>query len=353
MAFDQFVDKKAAFGTYYPYKRDGVRNPDFDDYSSTILGLKKCDADAIDYFSGRLKTFLTHHRQDENVICLVVPRSDESKGNSGCHYVAFRVAKQLSWVQFHSTGIRRKTPIKSLHEGGDRTIATQINSLTFQPWPNQSSDKKNIILIIDDVTTTGNSLTACSTLVKFHNPDSEIIQLAFGQTFNYRKGETGVIKKPKENSSSSRIQSSSASSEFISMSDDEWSDYLALSSSQQYKEALFLDDENPYDEFTSPYTNEDLEEYLGMRGSLKKETKHRDWGVNHDFKVYNNPVSEHLKKQILKDIEARADSTHLSGSKNRSSQSSDTNSDGCLKNIFYFLLQFWWVWLVFLYALCN
>jgi predicted amidophosphoribosyltransferase len=72
----------------------------------------------------------------------------------------------------------RHTTINKLATGGDRSIEVHLNSIKVQN-PNLIKDKR--ILLIDDVTTTHNSLFACKQLL-LEAGAAQVYCLALGQT---------------------------------------------------------------------------------------------------------------------------------------------------------------------------
>ncbi|WP_342329896.1 phosphoribosyltransferase [Pedobacter sp. FW305-3-2-15-E-R2A2] len=150
-----------------------VRNPDFDTHSSNILNLKNNHPSAINYFYSRLNPIIS---QDGITLCYV-PSSDPANNSSGIRKLCQLLTQTKNRID--GTGcIVRINKIPKLANGGDRSVSVHLNSLTIQD-PHLIQGK--MILLLDDVTTTNNSLIACKQLLMKAGA-GKVYCFALGQT---------------------------------------------------------------------------------------------------------------------------------------------------------------------------
>jgi predicted amidophosphoribosyltransferase len=158
-------------GSYHKYRIGSERNPAFDSHSSLILNLKNEYEQAITAFYNRIDPLL----KDGIAICYV-PSHDPEKSTSGIRTLASRLAANR---RFDATScIVRHTKINKLSSGGNRNITVHLNSLKVEN-PHLIMGKH--VLLLDDVTTTNNSLNACRGLL-LQAGASNVKCLALGQT---------------------------------------------------------------------------------------------------------------------------------------------------------------------------
>ncbi|MFA4868101.1 MAG: hypothetical protein WC623_07880 [Pedobacter sp.] len=169
-----FDSSKFHFLDYYQkYWLDGERNPAFDNHSSNILNLKKGESGAIIYFYNRLNPLIS---TDELVICYV-PSSDPENQMSGVRKLCSMIAKIKNRIDGTHCIVRHKK-IDKLASGGNRSIQIQLDSLKIE---NLELIKGMNILLLDDVTTTNNSLKACKQLLVSAGAN-DVYCFALGQT---------------------------------------------------------------------------------------------------------------------------------------------------------------------------
>jgi predicted amidophosphoribosyltransferase len=158
---------------YKPYRmKDGTRNPDFNRFSGKVLDLKANKAEAIKYFYDIL---IEHITQDKNTLIVIVPSHDPETPSSGM----LRLGKRLSQQGFDATNsLLRIKKIDKLTQGGTRSIAIHLKSIELN---NADMIKDKNIILLDDVTTTGNSLLACKNILQKAGPKN-ITMIAIGKT---------------------------------------------------------------------------------------------------------------------------------------------------------------------------
>jgi predicted amidophosphoribosyltransferase len=142
-------------GEYYPYWRRGhQRNPNFDDFSNWILELKKNSQGAIQYFYNQINLF------SSGFVIAVVPSHDPNHTASGVTVLAKKLASNR---RIDATScLFRHEKIEKLAHGGQRNIQIHLDSIRCR-YANLI--KSHEVLLLDDVTTSNNSLNACKKIL--------------------------------------------------------------------------------------------------------------------------------------------------------------------------------------------
>lgn len=141
-----------ALRPYRPYRSYGVINPDFDGYSSMVLNLKNIHDSAIQYFYNRLNPIIF----GQDLVICYVPSSDPAKTNTGIRRLATRLAAQNGRTNATECLVRTKK-IDKLATGGNRDIQVHLDSIKVD---RAELIKNKTVLLLDDVTTSHNSLLA-------------------------------------------------------------------------------------------------------------------------------------------------------------------------------------------------
>lgn len=160
-------------GFYHRYwNLDKTRNQAFDMFSGRILDVKEKKERGISYFYQQLDEEIC-----KNVtICVVPSHTEGNKNDSGIAELARRLA-QNGRIDKIDYLVRTKT-IDKLAYGGSRDIRVQLDSLDVNPDMTVEGD---VILIVDDVTTSGASLEACKEILLEHGA-RRVAMLALGQS---------------------------------------------------------------------------------------------------------------------------------------------------------------------------
>lgn len=173
---DQLAKKQEVvfFQDYHKYYlEDHTVNPKFrPSGSGMILDLKEKDMDAIEYFFDYLDELF-----EKNVSICVVPSHEESSANdSGVARLARILAQEgrKDKVNF----LLRKTTVEKRAAGGDRSYQSQRESIKINP---DISVLEDTVIVMDDVTTTGNSLQACRDIL-LDAGASHVAMYAIGKT---------------------------------------------------------------------------------------------------------------------------------------------------------------------------
>lgn len=163
------------YGYYHRYRLpNGEINKDFyaDRISGLILDVKEKKERGLNYFYQQLENLIS-----KNVTICVVPSHEASdKNQSGIAELARRLAKdgRIDKVDF----LLRNNTIAKLATGGERSVDVQLESLKTNP---DLSIEGDVILLVDDVTTSGNSLRACKEIL-LRNGAKRVAMFALGQS---------------------------------------------------------------------------------------------------------------------------------------------------------------------------
>ena len=182
MAKEYFNDKIYKLCDYPPYRRLGADNPDRNKDTYRIMDLKNPKAvnhgDAVKHFgknfSAGLKK-LTESIKTDKLQVSIVPSSKKGKRSTGLEAIIDMV-EDLN-VIYDPQFLNRDEDVPAAHEGGDRSIEKHIKSISVRRVP----DPDIPMLILDDVTTTGNSLEACDKILSMKGVKT-IYKVAIGKT---------------------------------------------------------------------------------------------------------------------------------------------------------------------------
>lgn len=124
------------------------------------------------YFVSRLKG-----EAKDYLFCLVPPHKADTTNKTAIYYMS-RFSKLIRDFFSKDVIIRTKT-IEKLSGGGNRDLEVHLNSMKI----NENVKNKKVV-VIDDVTTTGNSLEAAKKLL-LEAGAKEVILFAFAKTRGY------------------------------------------------------------------------------------------------------------------------------------------------------------------------
>lgn len=160
---------------YHPYRRYGCLNSSFDDYSSRILDLKNNRQEAITFFAEQLCRILP---DNPNIAITCVP-SHTAYSHTANHEVIKLICSQRDVINASSC-LERFITIPKLSTGGTRDARVHYDSIRLvNPEVLDNRD----ILIIDDVTTTGNSIITCKRIIHMNVSRYKSINcLVYGKT---------------------------------------------------------------------------------------------------------------------------------------------------------------------------
>lgn len=167
-------------GNYYPYRlSDRTKNPDFDSWSGRILDIKENKSSSVNFFFNYLNSMLS-----QGIAIAVVPSHCPDKTDSGIRQLARQLAK---FGRIDATScLVRHTKIDKLAFGGNRSTNVHLNSIKVES-PEVIRNRE--VLLLDDVSTSGNSLLGCKHLLEQVGVQS-VQCVALGQTVRNVSNQT-------------------------------------------------------------------------------------------------------------------------------------------------------------------
>lgn len=156
---------------YYPHRQG--KNTEHNRFSQYILDLKLKQDFAVNYFFR-----LLHLIVDKNIVLSVVPSSSPQNINSGITKVASLLSRHNRVNAVYC--LKRLKQVEKKSFGGNRDLYVDLNSIVVtQP----DVVRGRVILLLDDVITTGNSLKACERLLS--DCGAQVVKFALGKTNNF------------------------------------------------------------------------------------------------------------------------------------------------------------------------
>ena len=163
---------------YHPYWHG--HNPDFGDEDGVLLDFKKGYDSGITHFYKKLSYRLNRILdQNTNIWLCCVPSHHPSNTDSS----VYRLINKLSGSKTAKL-LKRTKEVEKLSTGGDRAIAVHTNSITTDASIRLGSDA--IVILVDDILTSGNSIKACKSILSKRNDVKSVISIVIAKTKNSR-----------------------------------------------------------------------------------------------------------------------------------------------------------------------
>ncbi len=161
--------------TYHPYNKG--QNVRFDQSSKMILDFKEGKDVAVHYWLAKLSPTLSTFKTPFYIA--TVPSSTKGKSHPGFSKLYVKLKNKYSLLNEKGNLIERTQTIPKLATGGNRSKAIQMQTMKALP----SKVKGANVVLIDDVTTTGNSLSAAIEILS-KAQYNVILVIALGKTQN-------------------------------------------------------------------------------------------------------------------------------------------------------------------------
>lgn len=155
----RYWGKVAIYGDYKPWtahKEAGGDWSTFDEHSRRILTLKDGNSASARYFADMIEPELV-----DGIVIVTIPSHDPASPGKGLKKLTAHLAKNGNRVDGSECLVRTKK-IEKLAHGGDRSQDIHLKSMTVK---NAHLIKGKDVLLLDDVTKTGNSLEAGTVLL--------------------------------------------------------------------------------------------------------------------------------------------------------------------------------------------
>jgi hypothetical protein len=176
-----------ALAAYHPLtvRSNGgrVRNPKFDSHSQQILNLKDASKPgyflpALKYCAAHLENLFANEIPFERGEIVIVPSSAKGNVNPGLDRIAQALCKRDKRLSYAPNSLFRAKSIDKLSKGGDRSLEVHLKSMDYKGVAGSPGTK----FILDDVTTSGNSLNAAITIIQQYMDGLTFIPVVLGKT---------------------------------------------------------------------------------------------------------------------------------------------------------------------------
>lgn len=166
---------------YWIDRKNRVKNPKFDRNSALILSLKERDSrfdQSVNHFYLKVRSELQKHlKLKENIQAAIIPSAAAGQHSWGIGMIVKRLRCDYDIINKRNI-LNRTTTVPKLAHGGNRDISVHTESIQVFS-DNVRDDVKTLLL--DDVTTSGNSMYACKNLLE-NTGYQNIICIALAKT---------------------------------------------------------------------------------------------------------------------------------------------------------------------------
>ena len=180
---DKIRDTLFWLDDYHAYRfPNGTKNPSFNNFGRLILDLKESDCPkhtrAVNVLTRQLNNSLTDFfTLSEPFFVAIIPSHQKNTVSQGLRSIV-KTLKNSYNIQNSNNLLIRHTSIVKLARGGNRSVEVHLNSIRIRP---NILTKRSKVLLLDDITTTGNSFEACKSILQ-NAGAGLIIQHALGHS---------------------------------------------------------------------------------------------------------------------------------------------------------------------------
>ncbi|MFQ3171363.1 MAG: putative amidophosphoribosyltransferase [Oleispira sp.] len=155
-----------------------------DQITNSLLNLKTKDTGkfwlrtkAVTFFTNAIKGQLSGLKCDSDKVCCIVPSHQKDGLSEGMMQVMGGI---ITDFDFKNTGnlLKRKTTVAKSATGGDRSLQHHIDSIEVT---DAAFVKGKVVYLFDDISSTGNSLAACKSLLLTAGA-TQVVMISLGQT---------------------------------------------------------------------------------------------------------------------------------------------------------------------------
>lgn len=172
--------KILALAPYFSKTKDS-ENHSTDAHSKTLIKFKNGDSDAISHMEKRLTDILLASTlKDRDFYIATIPSSTKGKAHSGFKDLIINLSKKFKILNPTANVLKRIESKTPAHLGGSRKKADILSTLSISAEMTLSIKGKPILLL-DDITTTTNSLQAGIDLLS-EKQAKVIVAIALGKT---------------------------------------------------------------------------------------------------------------------------------------------------------------------------
>jgi len=169
-------------GIFYLHPYYPTRFVEHSGVSESIIAFKQCYQSPIDRFTSEMKEALLVQLDNdiskfEGRCLVVVPSHSEGRWSEALLRMAKKLCQELNMTDC-SQALERVKEHEKLAMGGDRSIASHTSTMRVNPAFDLRGKK---VIVLDDVTTSGNSLLASARILKEAGAE-RVAAIAIGKT---------------------------------------------------------------------------------------------------------------------------------------------------------------------------
>lgn len=162
---------------YHPWDRS--ENPNIDQITNTLINLKKDKTPPIKFFTKVIRSqFLGLMPSTPKSFCIVPSHTKDHV--SEAMMTIMNNLKAEFYFSNNSNLLNRTSTVPKAATGGDRSIQHHLDSI--EVINNEHIQGKEVFLI-DDISTTGNSMQACKKIL-LEAGAKKVVMISLGQTFS-------------------------------------------------------------------------------------------------------------------------------------------------------------------------
>lgn len=182
--------------TLYDENGDEHRNPKFTDESGGYIKQIKNDKEkGRKYYENKLIAVFKSNQEFSNTDywITIIPSCEKNRLSDSMIKLTKRIEREFNNIAYHEC-LRRTRTIEKLAYGGNRDINTHLSSI--EVIENKDKIKGQKIILLDDVTTSGNSMIACKRLLE--EAGAEVICISLSKTVERKSYEEALLESEKD-----------------------------------------------------------------------------------------------------------------------------------------------------------